>query len=182
MNGSSSNDDGSIASYSWSQIYGPNKSLISAPTQVASKVSNLIAGIYLFELKVTDNTSLSTKDTMQLIVNTQNWPDTSVGKEFIFDDLRWELGGDITYDDVYVSTPALPNNLINVPNLKIEVFVKPEYTSTWIRANPPNLSLQVQHYTPPYVYFIGSKNVEISMYPSDLNQIGRGVSIKVKFL
>ncbi len=70
MNGSgSSAPNGSIVSYSWNQIIGPNQSVISTPSQVSSVINNLIAGIYELELKVTDNGGLSAKDTVQITVN-----------------------------------------------------------------------------------------------------------------
>ncbi|MEO7561438.1 MAG: PKD domain-containing protein [Ferruginibacter sp.] len=66
----SKDPDGTIISYSWSQVTGPNQSVLPNSSQVSSKVNNLIQGIYQFELKVTDNGGLSAKDTMQIIVNT----------------------------------------------------------------------------------------------------------------
>ena len=61
--------DGKIELYSWKQIIGPNQSIISNSLQVSSEVNNLIQGIYLYELKVTDNRGLSSKDTVQISVN-----------------------------------------------------------------------------------------------------------------
>ena len=65
----SSDPDGTIVSYSWTQIIGPNQSVISNSSQVSSAVNNLIQGIYKFEIKVTDNGGLSAKDTVQVFVN-----------------------------------------------------------------------------------------------------------------
>ncbi len=71
IDGSNSSDpDGSIVSYAWSQITAPNQSDIGSPTKASSVVNNLIAGIYRFELKVTDNGGLSAKDTVQITVST----------------------------------------------------------------------------------------------------------------
>ena len=69
IDGSSSADpDGTIVSYLWSQITGPNQSVINS-TQVSTVVHNLTPGTYQFELKVTDNSGLFAKDTIQIIVN-----------------------------------------------------------------------------------------------------------------
>jgi hypothetical protein len=70
INGNNSSDpDGSITSYSWSQVMGPNQSVIINPMQVSSLVNNLVAGTYQFKLKVTDNGGLSAKDTVQILIN-----------------------------------------------------------------------------------------------------------------
>jgi hypothetical protein len=53
--GSGSDEDGSVTSYSWSQISGPNTALLVNPTSAGAGVSNLLEGNYQFQLKVTDN-------------------------------------------------------------------------------------------------------------------------------
>jgi K319-like protein len=69
--------DGTIVSYQWSKISGPASFNIFDPQSVQTKVDRLIAGVYQFELSVTDNGSLSSKDTLQVVVNavvTNNLP------------------------------------------------------------------------------------------------------------
>ncbi|HRJ30927.1 MAG TPA: tandem-95 repeat protein [Cyclobacteriaceae bacterium] len=58
LNGSGSDPDGSIASYLWSQISGPAATLANTSFPTAS-VSNLVEGIYVFRLTVTDNEGLT---------------------------------------------------------------------------------------------------------------------------
>ncbi len=65
----SSDPDGKISSYLWTKISGPASFNIVKQTDSITKVRILVAGIYLFELKVTDNESLSAKDTVQITVN-----------------------------------------------------------------------------------------------------------------
>src|SRR5579863_443154 len=65
---SSSDPDGSIVSYSWTQIAGPIQSEISNSSKPSSTVYFLAPGNFLFELNVTDNGGLSAKDTVQIIV------------------------------------------------------------------------------------------------------------------
>jgi PKD domain len=65
---SSSDPDGSIALYSWTQIAGPNQSDISNSSKPSSTVNHLAPGNYQFELDVTDNGGLSAKDTVLIIV------------------------------------------------------------------------------------------------------------------
>ena len=64
----SSDPDGSISNYLWTKISGPDSFNIIKPTDSLTKVKALVAGTYLFELKVTDNGGLSAKDTMQVFV------------------------------------------------------------------------------------------------------------------
>ena len=69
MADSSSDPDGMISSYLWTKISGPVSFNIIKPSDSITKVKTLVAGNYLFELKVTDNGGLSAKDTMQVFVN-----------------------------------------------------------------------------------------------------------------
>ena len=70
LDGRSSNDpDGYISSYFWTRISGPASFNIIKQSDSITKVKALVAGTYLFELKVTDNGGLSAKDTMRVIVD-----------------------------------------------------------------------------------------------------------------
>lgn len=64
---------GTITSYAWSQLSGPNSSAIATPTSVNSTVSGLIAGTYLIQLQVN---GVST-DTMRIYVNPATPPSNS---------------------------------------------------------------------------------------------------------
>ena len=66
---SSSDPDGMISSYLWTKISGPAFFNIIKPSDSITKVKALIAGTYLFELKVTDNGGLSAKDTLRVVVD-----------------------------------------------------------------------------------------------------------------
>jgi hypothetical protein len=67
LDGNKSYDpDGTIVSYSWKQIAGDNQTSISNPTKANTQVSNVTGDNYLFELTVTDNGGLSSKDTLQI--------------------------------------------------------------------------------------------------------------------
>jgi hypothetical protein len=65
----SSDPDGNISNYLWTKISGPVSFNIIKPSDSITKVKSLVAGTYLFELKVTDNGGLSAKDTMRIIVD-----------------------------------------------------------------------------------------------------------------
>ncbi len=70
LNGSLSNDpDGTIVSYKWKQLNGPNTANIERSTEPITAASNLIAGTYTFELSVTDNIGAVGKAEVIITVN-----------------------------------------------------------------------------------------------------------------
>ena len=70
LDGSASGDpNGSITNYGWRKITGPAAFNIISPDDSITRIRSLIAGIYAFELTVTDNGGLSTMDTVQVTVN-----------------------------------------------------------------------------------------------------------------
>jgi hypothetical protein len=72
LNGSGTDADGSIASYSWTQVSGPNTATFSNTSVAAPTVSGLVAGSYVFSLVVTDNLgAASAADEVSITVNTQ---------------------------------------------------------------------------------------------------------------
>jgi len=55
--------EGSITNYEWLKISGPTSGVITDPNAVSTNVTNLVEGIYVFQLKITDsngNTALAT--------------------------------------------------------------------------------------------------------------------------
>lgn len=69
LDGSRSVDpDGNIASYTWTKIAGPSSATIANASVVITQVSNLVEGVYEFELKVTDAGALFSKDTVKVTV------------------------------------------------------------------------------------------------------------------
>ncbi len=65
----SSDPDGSIATFVWSQISGPSTSTITTPTTAKTSISSLVPGIYVFKLTVTDNLGLSASAQITINVN-----------------------------------------------------------------------------------------------------------------
>jgi poly(3-hydroxybutyrate) depolymerase len=73
LNGGNSHDPENTAlSFSWSKVGGPIKYTIGTPTAAATTVSNLVAGAYNFELKVTDGDGYSAVDTVKITVTNPN--------------------------------------------------------------------------------------------------------------
>ncbi len=64
----SSDPDGTIVSYEWSYISGPAGSIITNTAAASTTVTGLSAGVYVFELKVTDNKSATVADNVQVTV------------------------------------------------------------------------------------------------------------------
>jgi len=71
LNGTNSTDpDYDIQKYQWTKIFGPPSCNISDPMSSATQVTDLVNGVYDFELKVTDASGLFSKDTVYIIVDT----------------------------------------------------------------------------------------------------------------
>jgi hypothetical protein len=88
--GSGSDADGSVVSYSWSQISGPSTATITNASSAQAGAVNLITGIYQFQLQVTDNQGATgtavLKVTVQSASLTTNLPPVvSVGSDRIID-------------------------------------------------------------------------------------------------
>ena len=78
LNGGASYDpDGTISEWNWSKISGPSNITFNNAMAVITVVKNFTAGIYLFELNVTDNSGLTAKDTVQIIVVDQTQPNVA---------------------------------------------------------------------------------------------------------
>ncbi len=69
LNGNATDADGFIVRYKWKKISGPQQHQISADTSKQTTVTNLVAGVYSFELKAVDNEGGSDKDTVIVLVN-----------------------------------------------------------------------------------------------------------------
>ncbi|WP_276482117.1 PKD domain-containing protein [Paraflavitalea pollutisoli] len=70
LNGSASKDpDGQIVAYGWSRISGPSQFTIANPAAVTTALTNLVAGVYVFRLKVTDNKGMTHEDDVTVTVN-----------------------------------------------------------------------------------------------------------------
>lgn len=69
LDGSASYDpDGTITAYQWSKVAGPLPFSFQSPQSAKTGVNALTEGVYWFELAVTDDGKLTTKDTVQVMV------------------------------------------------------------------------------------------------------------------
>jgi ribosomal protein L14 len=70
LNGNTSTDpDGVIVSYSWSRISGPATFTFTSAGSIATGLNNLVQGIYVFRLTVTDNSGVTATDNITVTVN-----------------------------------------------------------------------------------------------------------------
>ncbi|WP_324672205.1 N,N-dimethylformamidase beta subunit family domain-containing protein [Hymenobacter sp. GOD-10R] len=99
LNGTASTDpDGTIATYLWSQASGPNNASFSSTSAPTPTVSGLVAGTYIFSVVVTDNLGLqSTPAQVSIIVNAsgtlrtpENPANTVAGLDYKYYEGFWE--------------------------------------------------------------------------------------------
>lgn len=70
LNGTASMDpDGTITTYSWTQISGPSSATLGSPSSPVTIANNLRAGIYVFSLSVTDNSGAQSSAMVRIVVN-----------------------------------------------------------------------------------------------------------------
>src|SRR5690606_31081335 len=65
----SADEDGTIESYRWTFIGGPETYSIVEPSSAHTSATGLVEGTYYFELEVTDNEGASHADTVMIRVN-----------------------------------------------------------------------------------------------------------------
>jgi hypothetical protein len=69
LDGSASTDpDGNIISYTWKQVSGPSTAEIADASGTSTAVNNLVAGEYVFQLVVTDNSGATSGATVRVDV------------------------------------------------------------------------------------------------------------------
>jgi hypothetical protein len=86
LDGSASADaDGSIASYAWTKLSGPAQFTIASPAAVNTALTNLVEGVYVFRLKVTDNKGASGEDDVTVTVSAaaNQSPVANAGKDIV---------------------------------------------------------------------------------------------------
>src|SRR4030095_2501644 len=130
--------DGRIVKYLWSRVNGPAPFKISSPGQARTAVGNLVKGIYHFELTVTDDGGLSSKDTVMISVE---------GKTVIFDNRHWK---DDPVNKLVYSRFTLPGGY-SVDEIKNVYYCDPLVnlfggTSSWIEIQKDGTAKGVVYY------------------------------------
>ena len=115
----SSDPDGSLVSFLWEYVSGPDTYTIEDPNAITTQVSNLQAGVYSFRLTVTDNNGDTNTDMIYIYVkeNDDLFPpqylSATDGESQSFVNITWETIGEGFYYKVYRSeyndtTSAIP--------------------------------------------------------------------------
>ena len=74
LTGKGTDSDGTISKYSWTKISGPQQGSIVSPLSAITVLLNLKAGVYKYQLMVTDNDGATAKDTVQINVTSNLLP------------------------------------------------------------------------------------------------------------
>jgi endoglucanase Acf2 len=69
INGTGTDSDGTISSYAWTRVSGPNTPTLTNANTANLTASGLVAGTYVFRLTVTDNGGLTGSDDVNVVVN-----------------------------------------------------------------------------------------------------------------
>ena len=69
LTGTGTDADGTISSYAWVKTAGPATGTIVTPNTATSSLTNLVQGVYQFQLTVTDNRTITARDTVVVTVN-----------------------------------------------------------------------------------------------------------------
>jgi len=69
LQGSGNDTDGSVISYQWKMISGPDSFTIADSSSSITQVTGLVEGVYFFELTVTDDQGAVGKDVVQVVIN-----------------------------------------------------------------------------------------------------------------
>lgn len=69
LSGTGSDPDGTVASYAWTRVSGPNSYTIVSPSSATTSITDLAQGTYVFRLTVTDNNGATDTDNVTVTVN-----------------------------------------------------------------------------------------------------------------
>jgi len=78
LTATASETNGTIVSYSWVQLSGPSTSTIASSGSASTVVNGLVAGVYSFQITVTDNSGVTASDVVKVTVNAAVVPGSPV--------------------------------------------------------------------------------------------------------
>ena len=110
LTGTASDPDGTIASYLWTKVSGTGGA-ITSPSTVATTVTGLTAGAYVFNLKVTDNNGATANSSVNVTVNAA--PSGGGGST---------AGYTMTYSNGYNSSSDISSNQLGRGGLSTSIY------------------------------------------------------------
>ena len=133
LNGSGTDSDGQIVSYSWSQTQGSSVTLTNADSQQATFTAPDVSTTeqFTFELTVTDNEGMSASDTTLVVVNPKNNPPSAdAGEDFTVNEQQSvTLSGSGTDSDGTIDTYLWTQTSGTAVNLSNVAVANPSFTS-----------------------------------------------------
>jgi hypothetical protein len=181
LDGSTSADpDSNITRYLWTKISGPSSFSLSNSSTAQTQLTELVQGVYLFELNVSDAGGLFSKDTVQIEVNKCV---IAPPADTTFTDLVWNhwhppnLPETNTMDDdLYIHIPTPENFFLCVPDSNIQVYVRTEPSSDWIEAHRWFIN---GNCVTPYSFRHDETIMSVDACPLDFSLVGKKVSVRV---
>jgi gliding motility-associated-like protein len=169
LTGTGSDPDGSVASYLWEKVSGPSQGTLANASTSTLTVTNMVQGVYVFSLTVTDNKGFTASDEVQVTVNAvvvNNPPAAAAGVDqsitlptntTIFNGSGTDSDGTIsTYAWILVSGPSCTLSNQNTANLTVSNLVAGSYIFRLTVTDNGGAN--------------GSDEVELSVQPETVNQ------------
>src|SRR6185437_1062317 len=99
LSGSGSETNGTIVSYSWTQVNGPSAATFGSAGSTSTTVSGLDQGTYTFKLTVTDALGVTASATVQVVVDGRQSPVANAGpNQTTSQTTGVQLDGSASYD------------------------------------------------------------------------------------
>jgi hypothetical protein len=108
LTGTATDASGTIKTYAWTEVSGPNTATISTPSALSTTVKGLVAGTYVFQCKVTDSKGSTSSATVTITVKSA----TTKGRFAV----AQADGADSVTSDVNDQPQATTDNLLLFPN------------------------------------------------------------------
>ena len=136
LSGRGTDDDGTIVSYHWSKSSGPSSFVIADTNASVTKVKNLVAGAYEFQLRVTDNDGASAQARVVISVTAATPPSSNiylipVGKLSI---MRGEVAVVTAGNKIYFAGGYIPVPGADTIPLSTRIDIYDLNTKTWSTA------------------------------------------------
>lgn len=137
LDGSATDAQSTIQSYSWTKISGPHSFFIEHPKAPRTRVTDLAPGTYKFELTGTDPGGLTGKDTVAVFVYD---PRLAGENSVLFKGVQWScpMSCNLLIENIQSHMPV---------GVAIRVFVRePSEAAVWIEVKPEGQSTANDRY------------------------------------